>query len=475
MTQRKAKSERGSVLLVFLIMTTVFVFLLGFGTNMITGGYRRIASVAQRNQAYYLAEAGVERALKQLTEEGCQVIPTTSPVSFPVRSPIGSYWYSVTFDGSQANIISTGKAGRQEISIQVTVSCSSSPTPSPTPSPIPPLDMAVFASTSISLSGSAIISGNAGVNSTAPGSITLSGNPRIYGIAYVGPGGNQNAISYPSWESLGYFISGGHSTLDSIRQYTLPPFPEYPSNLPARGSFVAGWWPAPPYYITEDGQYDTLEVQSTLVINVGTGKRILRVKNLKVTGSGKIILEGTGTLVLYVEQTVTLDNGGGVNVDNNNNPRNPSQLFMYYSGTALSFPNDVRFAGNIYAASANVNISNSGKVIGNLLTGGTQVTIDGDSSAYVRAIYAPNAAVTLQGSGKVKGTIIAKSFSASGGASVTYHTPPQEFIDALGELFRSGSDGSGSTGSSSGPSSTALPVPLAITGWEEAVSPSPSP
>ncbi|MCS7242107.1 polymer-forming cytoskeletal protein [Candidatus Caldatribacterium sp.] len=471
---KKKDATRGSTFLTFLIMTTLFVAFLGAGLNLFIGGQKRAASIGQRNQAYYLAEAGIEEALRRLKESGCTTISPTS-LPFPSLSPIGTYQYRVNpGEGNSVTITSIGRVGGKEVRLHVTVLCappsgdtptaSPQPTPTASPLPIPPLDMAVFASQSVTLGGSAQIYGNVGINGR-PGSIVLNGNPRIFGTAYVGPSGNEGAIQHPSWQSLQYFIQGGSGVLDNTRTYQLPPFPTFPT-LTNKGNFTAGWWPSPPYYITEDGQYNKLEVKSTLIINVGNDKndkRILRVKELSVTGSGKIILNGNGKLILYVDEKITLENGGGVNVDNNNNPKDASKIFLYFKGSNLNLPNDVRFAGNIYAESANITISNSGKVIGNILTGGNQVTIDGDSSAYVRAVYAPNAGVKLQGSGKVKGVIIAKTFYADGGTSVTFQVPSQEIVDCFVEFFGSNNPQTTPTPSPQ----EQIQIPKTITEWVE--------
>lgn len=158
--KKEGNQERGSILITFLIITIVFVLILGAGVNLMMGGYKRVSSVAQRNQAHYLAEAGVEKALEDL-QSGCRPISTTS-ATFPSSSPLGTYKYfavavdSDSVEGTTVIITSTGQTSGpkpKSVTLTVHVRCSPlstptptpEPTPEPTPTPIPtlpPLDMA---------------------------------------------------------------------------------------------------------------------------------------------------------------------------------------------------------------------------------------------------------------------------------------------------------------------------------------------
>lgn len=443
-------------------MAIVFVLLLGFGVNFLVGGYKRTTSVAQRNQAYYLAEAGVEEALREL-QGGCREIPTTSPFSFPSPSPIGQYQYFVDYKGGQqatitskgevdTTIVSRGEPNKKTVTLRVTVQCG---LPSGGVSVLPPLDMAVFANQSIKLWGSASITGSVGINSTDPGSIVLDGNPRIYGTAYVGPGGNpQSVISYPNWQRLEYFIQNGAGTLDTARAYSLPPFPEFPENLPRRGSLTIRGGPGNDAAISEDGYYDSISIQSDRKLTIKVDEeevRILRVKHLDIQ-QGHIIIEGIrnpqkpGKVVFYVEDSFEL--GGSSRVNENGNM---GLLTFFYKGSnSLNFAGDTRLVGTFCAERANITLGGSGGVVGLIITGGSRVVIQGDASAYVRTLYAPQAVVEMQGSGKLKGTIIANQFEGHGSTSVEYAAPPQDFVNAFNELF-----------------SNAGLKPTAVTEWQE--------
>jgi len=273
----------------------------------------------------------------------------------------------------------------------------------------------VFARDKISLDGSAWIKvpadeGSVNTNSTAPGSVFLNWSTSIDGNVNVGPDGDPNTVITGNGQVL-----GKKGPLPEPYDTPLPDFPEFPTDLPHRGNFIAGWDPSPPYYITDDGEYDKLEVRSTLIINVGSGTRRIRVRELSVLDSGKIILEGTGKLEFYVNDKFTITGSSGINVDLSNNVGDSSRLLLYYKGTnTMKFTDDVRFAGSVYAETANLLIGGSGKLVGSFVTSGTKVTIEGGSWQQ-GVLYAPNAEVTLSGSGSLGGTIVAKELEISGG------------------------------------------------------------
>ena len=174
---------------------------------------------------------------------------------------------------------------------------------------------------------------------------------------------------------------GKVKNLPEPREYPLPEFPEFPL-LPYKGDFTAGWWPSPPYSITEadgDGWYGRLAVESELNIYVGSGTRIIRADELSVTGDGKMNIIGSGKLILYVNKFV-MDGGASINRNGSE-----SQLHMYYSGTGkLSLGGNTKFRGSVYAKDAPIDITNSGGITGHIITGGSEVKITGDATAHVR-------------------------------------------------------------------------------------------
>lgn len=429
------QNQKGFALPLVLIIVLVISLL---GTTLYqysTSDTLRVAENEKSMQAYYLARSGASAVASYIvnnpdglsSEEMNQLIDdlTAATESGAVRLSNdlnGTFKVKVSRDVENGVIYiqSTGYIGDFTGSpVTITIREHVIPGEPGGASIVPPaFDSAVFANNSIKLSGSASISGPAGINISQEDCVTLNGNPRIYSNLYIGPGVNPGeAIKTPQWEDVSYFITGEIIPRDTVRKYKLPPFPEFP-DLPERGSFEAGWWPSPPYYIDQDGSYSEIDVKSKLVIKVGDGVRNIRVGSLKVSGSGEIVLEGSGKLNLYVEDTFDLSGSGTINENGN-----PDSLIMYYQGKHEIAPSgDTEFVGSVYAKSANVALKGSGSIQGNVITGGKSVTLAGASSAFVRAIYAPKAKVELDGSSQIKGAIVAGEFEAVGAARVEYNT-----------------------------------------------------
>ncbi len=409
----RKSGDKGSVLISVLILVVIVVLVMGAVASFITHGIQRTKATSFRLQALYLAEAGVEKAIEQLKEDWDNVT-AASWTDFPLSSSvdkIGKYKFTIEppDEGvSERTIEGYGTAGSETVTVEVEVSQNLG-------SSIPQvMSDGIFARNKIYLDGSAWIRGPVNTNSIVPESVFLDWSTGIDGNVNVGPDVDPNAVITGNGQVVG---QKGSLSEPYPTPLPLPDFPGFPTDLPHRGNFTAGWNPSPPYYITDDGEYNKLEVLSTLIINVGSGTRHIRVKDLSVTGSGKIILEGTGKLEFYVDEKFTIANSGGINVDSNNNVGDSSRVLLYYKGTnTMEFAGDVRFAGSVYAETANLSIGGSGKLVGSFATSGTEVSISGGSWQQ-GVLYAPNAAVTLTGSGSLGGTIVANELTIDGGGS----------------------------------------------------------
>lgn len=407
----RKSGDKGSVLIGVLILVVIVVLVMGAVASFITHGIQRTKATSARLQALYLAEAGVEKAIEQLKEDWDNTNPVYE-VDFPSSGDKVIGRYSFEFedagDDSKQIIKSSGTAGSETVTVKVEVSQNLG-------SSLPKvMTDGVFARNKIYLDGSAWIRGPVNTNSIVPKSVFLDWSTGIDGNVNVGPDVDPNAVITGNGQVVG---QKGSLSEPYPTPLPLPDFPGFPTDLPHRGNFTAGWNPSPPYYITDDGEYNKLEVLSTLIINVGSGTRHIRVKDLSVTGSGKIILEGTGKLEFYVDEKFTIANSGGINVDSNNNVGDSSRVLLYYKGTnTMEFAGDVRFAGSVYAETANLSIGGSGKLVGSFATSGTEVSISGGSWQQ-GVLYAPNAAVTLTGSGSLGGTIVANELTIDGGGS----------------------------------------------------------
>lgn len=424
------KADKGSILV---LVSVTMLLLCILGTTLVSVGTAEVREAVRQErqtQAFLLARSGADSMAAWIIESANAESDFLDEILKGIPSepePLGEGTVTLQVSGTRGEditILATGNVKGVEQVVTLILSPrtgeagSGGSETTETDGPLSiALDMAVFSDTGIILSGSAQIFGNAGTNATAAGAVSFGSATAVNGNLYIGQDGDSDlVVTYPGSSSLGRHVTGNVTPLQQARQYPLPPYPELPLDLAYHGNFGAGWWPPPPHHINEDGEYGNLDVDSTLVIDVGEGVRRLRVRSLKVTGNGEIILTGTGALHLHVEDTLVLGNSGRINEGGH-----PGRVLVYYSGaSALDYSGNTRLAGCVYIERANIIIGASGGIIGHIVTGGDTVTISGDASANVRAVYAPNAHVFMGGSGKVAGAIVADSFKAEGGTTVTY-------------------------------------------------------
>jgi hypothetical protein len=245
-------------------------------------------------------------------------------------------------------------------------------------------------------------------------------------------------------------VKGEILPLGETRTYPQLIFPDFPTGLIDRGSYTAGWSPVPAggHRISENGYYSSITVPNQLTIDVGNEDRILRIGTLDVQGGNpdNILINrtGNGRLILYVDNAFIF--GGGATINNNGATE---ALIMYYAGSnAINFSGNERFFGNVFIKDANLTIGGSSGITGHILTGGTNVEINGAADAYTRLLYAPNAHISMTGSSTLKGSVISKSFDGGSGnrIAVTYEPIDESTFPFDFSLFEGGSSGNGGSG-----------------------------
>ncbi|MTI94931.1 MAG: hypothetical protein FH749_05495 [Firmicutes bacterium] len=406
-------NERGSTLVTVLVVTLI---LLIFGTTLISVGMNDVTQAVRHEkkiEAYYLARSGADAVAAHLLQNPGDIDDFLAMGEDEFELANGRCVVRVVEQGEDIVVESTGHVSSYSDTVKVSLFSDSS---------MPNLDMAVFAETTLELEGSAVI-GVSGTNSVEPGSVKFTWSPKVDGDFYVGVGGNPNEVIDSQQGGLQNIV-GLVGNLDEVRTYPLPPFPQFPSELNYYGDFLAGWWPSPPHHIFDDWTFDELRVQSHLIIDVGHDVRRIRARKLVVEGSGAIELVGSGQLELYIEEEFILSGGGTINQGGD-----PNQIMLYYKGSQpIGPPGNTRLYGCLYSESADIVLQGSGGILGSIITGGSNVSLEGSTSALVRTIYAPNADVVLSGSSTVYGSVIGNSFVAVGNSRV-YFEPDQKWED----------------------------------------------
>lgn len=392
------------VLLLIILLTTLGVSILNISLNQ----YRNAIKKEKELLAYYIAKSGANVVAGAIENSIIEPAELENKKSAPTPLSGGFFEVEVTRDGDKIIINSVGTVDNFSRSLKLELSRIRGS--------FPLFDHALFATGIIKMDGSPYIKGDFGTNQSSAGSIDFAGgNPRFEGDIYIGPDGDsETTVSKPSWYKLDSEI---HNLPEEL-EFSLPPYPEFPTSLPYYGTFTASWYPSPPYYINNSGWYDKIDVQSELIINIYDEDLIIRTNDFSVTGSGKVTINkmGSGKLILYVSDKFNIAGSGTVN-----NHGDPNDVFLYYSGTQTLNPaGATKFFGNVYVERADIEIGGSGGIIGNIISGGNKIRISGDASAIVRALYAPNADIYYEGSGKTRGTVIGKDVHMSGGSSIIY-------------------------------------------------------
>lgn len=297
---------------------------------------------------------------------------------------------------------------------------------------------ALFVNKNIDLLGGAYIDGATGINSSSQGAIRLDGGAKITGDIFVGPNAKDDIIDKPAYMNIPNKIV----KLNEIKTFHMPVFPEYPTypmisdaqfiknqwnkyEVIKKGSIYINNWMVNNFTLDmkENLQLDKIIVDQdyTLNINIGNSNRSMVINEMNMP-QGKINIIGTGKLTIFVKNNITL--GGGAEI---NSPKNPQsvkekikQLDIYYKGTNLTMSGAQKIYGSLFAERANITMTGGSGFQGSIVTGGTEVNINGGTNALTQIFYAPNAAVNLSGGGKIVGSIVANSFTGTGGGFVKY-------------------------------------------------------
>ena len=412
-----------SVIMVLALSFWVMTYSLSL-KNSDYDSHNRIVQSYSQNQAYNIAQSVLTVAVKDIMKNGkeSQVLVTSNSEEFQRWEDLDGYYnLQVRNLGDTLMLIeSTGMYDGRTYTTRTGYSYESGSLT------IPPV--AVHSGTSIELTGSSKIDGDASTNATDPNSVVLSGSTLIDGTLAIGHGGEPDEVVN---QASGSKVESGIYNLENELNYPMPEFPIPEQNSGNRNSVIVEGNQTRSLHHTEfDGYYiPELKVASNreLTIQVGDEDRKLHVGSFNVP-QGHVNLEGEGSLEIYVQDNLVI--GGGSRV---NDGGDVNDVFFYYSGQdAISLAGNTYVIAGFFAEKANVSLGGSNALRGSLITGGSLVTIVGDAEAVSRVVYAPNATVHLKGSGRVTGSIVADIFIGEGNIIVDHEDPDSE-IPEFGE------------------------------------------
>ena len=346
---------------------------------------------ATRYSAFYLAEAGIDRASINLRT------PTDATDDILTGAlPAGSYQITATtaLDATHYRVTALGASGTTQRTIEAVYQL--------TPQSV--FQYAVFADQRVAVTGSAITdsynsslgpyqddpaqpgynaghNGDVGTNATVAGSTTgvnVSGSIFVDGQVVVGP-----AVADPTAVVTGYnpaFITGGTSppsdTQDVVSQPAVFPMPAVtvPSGLTC----------------------DDYTVSASTTVTLAPGTYCYH--NLTIQGSGTLTTSGTGTVTVYLTGTLIARGNSTV-------------------GYAPS-PGEMLF----------------------LMSGGTEATLEEGtitgSTGFYGALYGPLATINVSGNADVYGAIVAKQVNLTGSAELHYDEALQNATTTVVNLYQ---------------------------------------
>lgn len=266
---------------------------------------------------------------------------------------------------------------------------------------------------------SSTVNGNIATLKQGPGSIVVDwGTPKISGSFYVPNGSEKNALKKPAEMGLSTKVNG--AKIGSIP--TLPPFPT-PPNYKSLSDFISPGDGSSSLNLQNNSSIGNLKVSGShvLTIDIGNTDKELVLNNLEISGAAQIVIKGSGKLTIHVKNNFYVTGSGKFNVLSSN-----KNTEIFYSGTEVlgkNFGGGAEVYASLYAQTANVDISSSTKVYGNVLSGGNSFIVRGEGNVGPSLYFAPNAHFEVRNSGKVTGTIIGKSISMEGEGLVQFGEP----------------------------------------------------
>lgn len=192
--------------------------------------------------------------------------------------------------------------------------------------------------------------------------------------------------------------------------YTFPGIPDAPSIANHMDDLACDWYPATT--IAEDYSFDSLTINGPLTIDCDSGDRILVVENLIING-GSIVLHGTGRLIMYVKNDVTINNSFIFNINGQSD-----RVHVFVSGD-LKVSAFLQMKGNWYV-DGNIDFTCGGsRLEGNIVAGGNKVNLRND--CWIKgAVYVPDANTELTGASHVHGYVVCKNLELTGCSGITF-------------------------------------------------------
>lgn len=453
-----AKNQKGSALILAIMVLLVLSILGTALLSVVAGNMRTSAAERKFQSAYYVAEAGAVYHMKAIKKELLNLYLSAAD-SIEFFNEIETYrmLYPMEMNTFETEYGSQPKA---EISFERLDALGSNPCTYRITSK-GTLDnstrtvtnkfkvqwvsgfMSVFSKDQMILENGQIY-GPIGTNDTDSDAILVTGNPYIEDINLLDGAGL--IPPYADWLT-NWASRASKFTLNEPKVYEMPAFPTFPVYAKIPDATVDGFqvinggsinitnYRAENYVLnmTDNVYIPKIQIKHNwnLYINVGDTDKAIVVDDIALE-SGHIHLIGDGKLTIYLTNSINLNAGSGINrpADESNVAQVTDaieHLSFYMKGSSTGVPKSLDMAGSqkiygsLFAEDANINVSGGAGFQGSVVTGGVDVKLSGGTNIVTSLFFAPNASVTLSGGNVFNGPVIANTFFITGGAIVRYN------------------------------------------------------
>ncbi|MGB3159757.1 MAG: PilX N-terminal domain-containing pilus assembly protein [Carnobacterium sp.] len=463
------KEEKGSGL-VLTLMVLLVLSVLGIAIGTLTiGSYRLSDATRDDTSAYYVAEAGAVAAYDQIQREVLDAYNKNATesafyneVSTLLTKKNGQS--NVDFDQQLGNkpsatirtkkvdaqnytIYSTGEIAGKERTVTkpLTVKWVGKNTGGGLPK-LPDGSPALLTQGEINITGGTL-DGNIHTNSKGVGSIKIPGGDKLKDSTLYYPSGvdGENLIKR-AWAgnglqkqvARGKDIDFGmyQELLNQMRaiKYNPNDFKKLPDktieknqnekyNVQDNGNLFLNNYLLDTYKleVQDNISFDKMEVGQDKTLNIDPmgGNRTILINHLLIMG-GTLNIVGEGTITLVVNDKVSFNNPAKINMSGTTN-----RLTLIYTGSLRYFNDINKMNGNVITIGNNnpITIKNS-TINGLFLTDSKEVSLVGNNkdrpSNMMLIAPSKDAVVSMQGSSSINGTVIANTYNLSGGANLTY-------------------------------------------------------
>ncbi|HON05855.1 MAG TPA: hypothetical protein P5065_05405 [Candidatus Ratteibacteria bacterium] len=375
-------------LLPMVIIFVVISLIIGLGI-LYLGGSEQITAIKRynREKAFYIAEAGVNRAIAYK-----KTITGWHPESTQINFGGGTFQVSEQSSGDTTILISTGIYHGQQVKVSIISTSSGSGSGL--------FGQGIFANAQVYINGSSQISGYN--QDLATGETKLVGSNKsvyiestgiIYGNTSVATGGT---IYIPAWRDPNDAIRGKREYNASPRtfpQITIPiqsiPYTVQGSSLLSGnyqisgGDFTMDDWPRVATMSAGDYRFKSLKLSRDAVLTINGNARIYVEGEFSVVGGSSIKVSGDQTKIqIYIGSngTFKFDNSGLISSGSNNISTRVGIYVTSSVENAVNIVGDATVYGSIYAPNTTCTISNSGKLYGGAVA--NKISLTGNARVY---------------------------------------------------------------------------------------------